>query len=114
MFVRLSETWLHKGHTEAELQIEDFTLFRCDSLRQKKTDKDTLEESAFMLEKRLVNHSKIVQLLCLYSKVQNLVLLVVYRQPDDRSNGHPSTADDFITPLDGLKLAISSLETTQT
>ena len=37
---------------------------------------------------------------------------MVYRQPDDRSNGHPSTANDFITPLNGLKLAISSLETT--
>jgi len=37
-------------------------------------------------------------------------LTVIYRQPDDKSNGNPSTAKDFLTPLKGAKIALSALE----
>ena len=34
--------------------------------------------------------SESVQILCLYSSVENLAMVVIYRQPDDKSHGHPS------------------------
>ena len=34
LFIGLSETWL-KNHKDAELDIEGYTLFRCDSSRKK-------------------------------------------------------------------------------
>ena len=120
LFIGLSETWLHKGHKEAELQIENFTLFRCDSSRKKKNRGRytggvcfyVREDIGASCEELYSFSSKTVQLLCLHSKVENLALVVAYRQPDDRSNGNPSTANDFTVPLNGLKLAISTLETT--
>ena len=36
LFVGLSETWL-KSHKEAELTIEGYTLFRCDTSRKKRS-----------------------------------------------------------------------------
>ena len=33
LFIGLSETWL-KNHKDAELEIEGYTLFRCDSSRK--------------------------------------------------------------------------------
>ena len=69
------------------------------------------EDTAVSCEEIYSCSSNSVQLLCLYSKLENLAILVVYRQPDDRANGHPSTANDFINPLIQAKSAISALET---
>ena len=38
----------------------------------------------------------------------------IYRQPDDRSHGHPSTPQDFKTCLDKLKLALHQLNNQHT
>ena len=37
----------------------------------------------------------VIECLCLYSEIQNLFLIVVYRQPDDAIHGHPSNATHF-------------------
>lgn len=107
LFLGLSETWLHKGHMEAELKIENFTLFRCDSSRKKRNRGRytggvcfyVREDIGATFEELYSYSSKTVQLLCIYSKAENMALLVAYRQPDDKSNGNPSTSNDFIIPL---------------
>ena len=45
-----------------------------------------------------------------HKEVENLAMIVIYRQPDDKTNGNPSTAKDFLTPLKGAKQALSTLE----
>jgi len=59
---------------------------------------------------RYSHTSSSVQLLRVYSNTENLAILVIYRQPDDKSNGNPSTAKDFHTPLKGAKSALAALE----
>ena len=53
LFLGLSETWLHKGHKEAELQIENFTSICYDSSRKKikRGCEDTLEKYVFNKER---------------------------------------------------------------
>ena len=113
MFVGLSETWLHKGHTEAELQIEDFTLFRCDSSRQKKNRGRHTGGVCFYVRKTLVHHLKnfTLSLRKLFSSfvfTQKFKILFYWWFTVNQT----IEANDFITPHNGLKLAISSLETT--
>ena len=118
LFVGLSETWLH-NHKEAELKVEGFTLFRCDSTRKKKSRGRftggvcfyVRDDIAASCETIYSHSSSSVQLLCLYSTIENLAILVVYRQPDDKANGNPSTSNDFIIPINGVKNALSKLET---
>ena len=37
----------------------------------------------------------VIECLCLYSEIQSLLLIVVYRQPDDAIHGHPSNTTHF-------------------
>ena len=40
--------------------------------------------------------------LVVYSAKENLVITVLYRQPDDSRNGHPSTSKEFIELLENI------------
>lgn len=42
-------------------------------------------------------------MLCLYSSLENFAIMIVYRQPDDKYNGHPSTDADFNVSLKNAK-----------
>jgi hypothetical protein len=53
--------------------------------------------------------SEAVQLLCLYSKVENIAIACLYRQPDDKAHGHPSTASNLKTALDKLVAGLAGL-----
>ena len=53
----------------------------------------------------------VVELLGLYSKVKNLYIAVIYRQPDDLVGGHQSTEKEFTTTLDKLDQSLSKLAT---
>ena len=106
----LSETWL-KNHKEAELKISGYTIFRCDSSRKKKSKRGRYtggvalyvrDDIAISCEEVVKHSSDAVQLLCLYSKSENLAIACIYRQPDDTFHGHPSTSKD-------LKIALSKL-----
>ena len=80
LFIGLSETWL-KNHKDAELEIEGYTIFRCDSARKKaKRVKETggttfyVRGDIAIICEPIVKYSlEEVQLLCLYSKVENLI-----------------------------------------
>ena len=117
LFVGLSETWLN-NHKEAELTVKDFSLFRCDSSRKKKSRGRSTggvclyirEDIAASCEVIFSHSSQSVQLLCVYSNIENLAILTVYRQPDDKTNGNPSTANDVIIPLKRAKSVLSALD----
>lgn len=110
LFVGLSETWL-KDQKEAELKIEGYTLFRCDTKRkQKARGRHTggvgiyvRDNTACSCEILFSHSSECVQMLCLYSSLENIAIMIVYRQPDDKYNGHPSTDADFNVPLKNAK-----------
>ena len=49
--------------------------------------------------------------MALYSKVLNLVICTLYRQPDDTAHGHSSNEPEFKNALDKLKHSLSDLGT---
>ena len=51
----------------------------------------------------------VVELLCLYSKVHNMFIAVVYRQPDDRAGNHRSTEAEFQPVVEKLNNAMLNL-----
>ena len=119
LFIGLSETWL-QSHKDAELNIEGYTLFRCDSPRQKKKFGRLAGGVAMFIHDDLAcsfevihSHAKEpVQLICLYSKHENLALITIYRQPDDKTHGHSSTPHDFMEPLNMVKLKLAEIHPT--
>ena len=44
-----------------------------------------------------------------YSKVENIAIACLYRQPDDIAHGHPSTASNLKTALDKLVAGLAGL-----
>ena len=52
----------------------------------------------------------VIECLCLYSVIQNLQLIVVYRQPDDAIHGHPSNTTHFNEFLNSLTEKMRPLE----
>ena len=119
LFAGLSETWLN-NQKDAELEVDGFTLFKCNSSRKKKSRGRFTggvcfyirEDIAASCEVLYSHTSSSVQLLCVYSSTENLAMIVTYRQPDDKTNGNPSAAKDFLIPLKGVKLALSTLDPT--
>ena len=58
----------------------------------------------------MVNFSNgVVELLTLYSRVNNLYIAIIYRQPDDPLGNHRSTEKEFQEAIDKLKSSLSSL-----
>ena len=87
----VTETWLG-SHKDAELRIEGYQLFRCDRNRRKKRKRGRLsggvaayvqDSLASHMEVKLQFSNGVVELLGLYSSLDNLFLAIVYRQPND-------------------------------
>ena len=87
----VTETWLG-SHKDAELKIEGYQLFRCGRNRRKKRKQGRLsggvaayvqDALASHMEVRLQFSNGVVELLGLYSSLDNLFLAIVYRQPND-------------------------------
>ena len=103
MFVVLTETWL-KDHKDAEISIEGYVSFRQDRIRWKKTrrGRDSVGVAIYLREdlaataEYILNFSNsVVDVLAMHIRAQNLVLLAMYRQPDDTTGGHRSTSTEF-------------------
>ena len=114
LFIALTETWLRE-HTDAELTISGYTLFRQDRKRQRgNKGRDSRGVAVYMRNDiaadmvTVASYSNgVIEMIGLFSKTKNLLLLVVYRQPDDISGGHRSTQIEF-------KQALGKLEETLT
>ena len=118
LFFGLSETWLNQSYLAAELEVEGYTIFRKDSSRQKSRRGRQAggvalyvrDDMACSFEPIYSYSSNAIQILSLYSKKENMVLCVIYRQPDDKAHGHPSTPGDFQIGLTGMKESILGLD----
>ncbi len=117
IFMALSETWLH-NHKDGELHIDGYKLFRGDRKRVKRSARGRFSggvgcyvrmDIACTMEIMVNSSNGVVELLCLYSKVHNLYIAVIYRQPDDRVGNHRSTEKEFTPVIDQLKKSLSSL-----
>ena len=118
LFLCLTETWLKEHHTEAEVNIENYLTFRQD--RPVRTNKKTgrhiggvslyLRESWAPDAEPILKYSNTaVDILCVYIPSKNILICVIYRQPDDSKNGHPSSNKELTEILDKLKHTISQL-----
>ena len=103
LFIALTETWL-KDHLDAEVNIEGYKLFRQDRNKSKSSRKGRdgggtacylKEDIAAGTDTVLSFSNEAIEVLGLYIKVKNLVLMIVYRQPDNRAGGNRSTDVHF-------------------
>ena len=111
----LTETWLSE-HIDAELTIDGYTLFRQDRKRQRRRrGRDSGGVAVYMRNDiaadviTVASYSNgVIEIIGLYSKTKNLLLFVVYRQPDDIAGGHRSTQLEFKQALGKLEETLSS------
>ena len=116
LFILLTETWL-RDQLDAELHIENYTLYRADRCRKRKRrGRNSGGVAAYVRSDLAVDimftySSDVVDAMCLKLVALNLVVCTVYRQPDDPAGGHRSTADEFDAFVREFSANISSLPT---
>ena len=116
LFMALTETWL-SSHKDAEVDIEGYTLFRSDRIRKKaKRGRCSggvalyvREELAATMKTMLKYSNGVNEALVVYSKKENVAIVVVYRQPDDSRNGHKSTNEEFMDVILKIRSTLQSL-----
>ena len=117
LFMALTETWL-RDHTDAELKIDGYTLFRSDRhrLKWKKRGRDSggvalylRDDIATTAEPVLRFSNGVVEVLGVHIKAENIVIFVLYRQPDDHVNGNRSTSTEFQQALSEIRNVITGL-----
>ena len=119
LFIGLSETWL-KGHTMAELEISGYKLYRADRKGRKHTRVRYSGGAALYLRSDIAATSDqilsfsngVVEALATYSHKENLLICVIYRQPDNSTGGHRSQANELNEALEELTKAITIIEGT--
>ena len=101
LFINLTETWVG-NHKEAELQIDGYVLFNSERNHKGRSNKGCLSGGVATYVrtdystsfKPLLKYSNgVVEALCLYSSLHNLVIINIYRQPDNPL--HRSTNKHF-------------------
>ena len=116
LFIALTETWLN-GHTEAELKIEEYSLFRTDRPPKQKRRGRHLRGVCLYIRDSWAPDAEVIlsisyayiDVLGVYIASQNLFIAVIYRQPDDSAHGRPSTNQHLAFILDKLSETVSDL-----
>ena len=117
LFAALTETWL-SDHKDAEISIDGYVHFRQDRRRQRKSNRGRdsggvliyLREDLAGTAEYILNYSNgVVEVVGVYIKEANLVLITVYRQPDDSTGRNRSTSVEFHQALDVIRDALTSL-----
>ena len=119
LFIGLTETWL-KRHTQAELAIDGYKLYRSDRTGRKHTHGRFSGGTGLYLRSDLAATSEqllkfsngVVEALVTYSQKENLLLAVVYRQPDASSSKYRSGATELNEALNAITTAIDSIQGT--
>ena len=108
LFIFLTESWLRE-QKDAELKINGYTLYRADCQRpRKRRGRDSggvaiyvRQDVAADMEPVLVYSNGVVEVLGLFSKSRNILLIGLYRHPDNPTNR--STCREF-------KMALAEIE----
>lgn len=116
LFISLTETWLKK-HTQAELSIDGYKLYRADRTGRTHTHGRYSGGVALYLRSDLAATSEqllkfsngVVEALVIHSKKENLLLAVIYRQPNS-AGPHRSGAAEFIEALNEISSVLDSTE----
>ena len=117
LFIVLSETWL-KNHTEAELKIDGYSLYRSDRTGRKHTRGRfsggvviyLRADLAATAEEVLKFSNGVVEAVAVYSEKENLFICGIYRQPDDPLGKHTSGVAELNQALQEIGNAIDALE----
>ena len=115
LFFLLTETWL-KEQREAELKIEGYVLFRADRKRsRKRRGRDSggvgiyvRNDLALEMEEVLNYSNGVVEMLGLFNRTKNMLIIGLYRQPDDITGGNRSTLSEFNAALSKLRQLLTS------
>ena len=119
MFCALTETWL-KDQKDAEINIEGYTPIRQDRSRPKSSTRGrdsggTLlylrNDIATTAEPIIQYTDGVIEILGTHIKDINLVIIVIYRQPDDEVNKHRSTSIQFGKAIKVISDALDELAT---
>ena len=111
LFIALTETWL-RDHLDAEINIDGYKLFRQDRItsKQNRRGRDGGGTACYLKNEiaagtdTIINFSnEAVDVLGLHIKVKDLVLITIYRKPDNRAGEYPSTHIQFKEALDELQ-----------
>ena len=125
LFLALTETWLY-GHKEAEVHIEEYTIYRKDRPLRRAIDSRGRHvggvalyiDSSWLPDSReiLGYSNSVVDVLAIYSKRENILIAVLYRQPENGTAEEEfrSTYKDFLEPLRRLGEAIEKYSDTET
>ena len=70
---------------------------------------DVHQDLASQMEVKLQFSNGVIDLLGLYSSSENLIIAIVYRQPDDVAGGHRSTAKELKHAMDELQRSITDM-----
>ena len=114
LFITLTETWL-KDHTDAEININGYRLFRSDRIRKKKSTRGrdsggvaiyVRSDLGNTMEPLLQYSDGHIEVLCTYSKHEQIFIATIYRQPDDPQNNSRSTSHQFGIALNALRKCI--------
>ena len=114
MFFALSETWLRE-HNDAEVDIPGYHIFRCDRTKVKRRFGRNSggvaiyvrEDVAGTFECTLNFSNGSVETLAIFSKVLDLHIACVYRQPDSQANR--SDAKSFKQAMHKLHTVLSAI-----
>ena len=96
------KTWVRE-HNDAELHVEDYTLFRQDrQLLNRGRGRESGSVAVYLRDDMAADVEPVIgfsngvnAILGLYSKSKSLLLVVIYRQTDDIVVGHRSTHTEF-------------------
>ena len=115
LFMGLTETWL-KGHTQAELRIDGYRLYRADRTGRVHTQGRYSGGAAIYLRADIANTTEqvlkfsngVVEALVLHSQRENLLIAIVYRQPDNKF--HRSQAFQLAQAITKIEETIEKIE----
>ena len=116
LFAAVTETWL-RDHRDAELNIDGYTLFRQDRNRTRKSRgresggvalyiRDDVSGTAEVI---LNFSSGVIEMIGVQLKRPNLVIIAIYRQPDDLTRGNRSTSVQFARATAALRRTLGNL-----
>ena len=125
LLLALTETWLH-DHKEAEVHIENYNLFRKDRPvrstfgRGRHVGGVALYVNSSWLpdSMEILGYSNaVVDILVIHSKRENIIIAVLYRQPENRNckqSIYRSTYKDFEEPLNKLNEVVIKHKNSET